>query len=268
MWTSTKLSIVGHGDDSDRVGHSRRAGSGQLDAFLWIFSGIMLIGSIVVVIVMQEASGGPESRVDTALNTAREVHEQRLPLSFLSGSQGWVVSVLSIPHGARKLRYRTQAEGWSEVEVSSGARFELPADQRATTLQIAFVDARGHELASFDYHFEPEAELASSMRRLLEQTWSGWVALNPWADGKTLVYFTTLVVYRCGLSEVRYGLDGAPVTTRYELPECNPYDPSRQAIGRDVQPYIDVPHAVQSITVQLTYRDGTRSQPHTYKSPR
>jgi hypothetical protein len=96
--------------------------------------------------------------------------------------------------------------------------------------------------------------------------WTGWVAFHPFTSGKLLIYFTTLVTHRCGLAEVRYGLDGAAPTTSFELPRCMPFDPMPGAITGGTVTTIEVPASTRSITVDLTYFDGTHAPTRTFQA--
>ena len=51
----------------------------------------------------------------------------------------------------------------------------------------------------------------------------------------TLVYFSTLITYRCAITEVRYGLNGSEPLTRYDMPACDankPFDSSISSQAR------------------------------------
>jgi len=74
----------------------------------------------------------------------------------------------------------------------------------------------------------------------------------------TLVYFTTLVTYRCAIAELRYGLDDSKPLQRYDLPSCNAKDPF--SIPENAKLFIKAPPKTKAISLQITWRDGTESE--------
>ena len=73
-----------------------------------------------------------------------------------------------------------------------------------------------------------------------------------------LVYYTHLMSYRCAIREVRVGIDTAVPDKVLKMPPCDPRDPS--AIPHEAQPYLKLAPSTQSVSVELTYRDGSVSE--------
>lgn len=97
---------------------------------------------------------------------------------------------------------------------------------------------------------------AAEVRPILQATKASWVAVREY-DGQDLVYFTQLLSWRCGLSEIRYGLNGAPATTVFPMEPCHEGTAMPNAVQSDVI-YLRAPlGSVQAIAVGLTYDDGT-----------
>ena len=98
-------------------------------------------------------------------------------------------------------------------------------------------------------------------RQIITMTKANWVAFRDW-DGRQLVYFTHLEAWKCGIEAVHYGLNDAPVETVWQLEPCNPKAPN--AVTKEM-PYISLPaNSAKSISVQLTFKDGTRSAVETF----
>jgi len=97
---------------------------------------------------------------------------------------------------------------------------------------------------------------AAEVRPILEATRANWVAVREY-DGADLVYFTQLLAWRCGLSEIRYGLNGAEPETVFPMEPC--YDGTAQpnAIKSDAIYLREALGSVSSISVRLIFDDGS-----------
>lgn len=96
---------------------------------------------------------------------------------------------------------------------------------------------------------------ALEVKPILNATKSNWISVREYG-GQDLLYVTHLWSWRCGLLEMRIGLNGAPAEI-WPLPECHLDQPSAAAIlDTDGLPYGQFPlRSVQLIEVQLTYDD-------------
>jgi hypothetical protein len=97
---------------------------------------------------------------------------------------------------------------------------------------------------------------AAEVRPILDATRASWIAVREY-DGRDLIYFTHLFAWRCGLSAVHYGLNGAEPETAVELEACHE---DSATPGEIRQPeLIDISAAlgsVKTVTVKITYDDG------------
>ncbi len=186
---------------------------------------------------------------------------------FMRSNAGWTASI-ALPEPALALAYRvgdtggfTAARDGPIIDGRTGRPFPdgtvaLPADQGPTSLWVRYTDAAGHETAPHAILFDPQAALVDTQRRALDLTSGAWLAFRP--DWDTLLYFTQLVSFRCAIRQVRIGLDDAPVERVLPLPACDQSDP--YAIPPDAKPYLVIPKATRSVSVRLTYLDGTHSE--------
>jgi tRNA A-37 threonylcarbamoyl transferase component Bud32 len=196
-------------------------------------------------------------------------------LTFMGSNSGWTVTVWT-PAPAAQVRYRVGPDGLWTVTGDSQMRdqrsgtplattfFQLPPSQRKTTLFIAWTGLDGEESVPYPLHFDPARERVAAVKRYAEMIWTSWVAFGPPLGRERIVYFTSLAVYRCGLQSIRYGLDGAPPSDSFELEPCSDTDGVFAPISG--RPYITVPLTTQSITVDVTYGDGTHAQTRTFRA--
>ena len=100
---------------------------------------------------------------------------------------------------------------------------------------------------------------AVEVKPILGMTQSSWVAVRLY-EGQDLLYFTQLLAWRCGLWDVRYGLNGAPATEVFPLEPCHEGTAQPNALT-DIEnylPYITLPaESVKAVTLELHYDDGT-----------
>jgi hypothetical protein len=133
---------------------------------------------------------------------------------------------------------------------------ELAADAPAATLQLRYVDASGELQGPLPIRFDPAAALIRDQRKILDMTATSWLSFREFNG--LLVYYTHLMSYRCAIREVRVGIDSAVPDRVVKMPPCDPRDAS--AIPHDSQPYLKLAPATKSVSVELTYRDGSVSE--------
>ena len=133
---------------------------------------------------------------------------------------------------------------------------ELPADAPAAVIQVRYVDTNGDLQGPFPIRFDPEAALIRDQRKILDMTATSWLSFREFNG--LLVYYTHLMSYRCAIREVRVGVDSTVPDKVLKMPPCNPRDPS--AIPHDATPYLKLAPATKSVSVELTYRDGSVSE--------
>ena len=133
---------------------------------------------------------------------------------------------------------------------------ELPADAPAATIQVRYVDTNGEVQGPFPIRFDPEAALIRDQRKILDMTATSWLSFREFNG--LLVYYTHLMSYRCAIREVRVGIDSTVPDKVLKMPPCDLKDPS--VIPHEAQPYLKLAPATKSVSVELTYRDGSVSE--------
>jgi len=139
---------------------------------------------------------------------------------------------------------------------------ELPADAPAATIELRYVDTQGEMQGPFPIKFDPDAALIRDQRKILDMTATSWLSFREFNG--LLVYYTHLMSYRCAIREVRIGIDTAVPDKVLKMPACNSRDPS--AIPSDAQPYLKLAPQTKSVSVELTYRDGSVSEIKTFRT--
>jgi len=133
---------------------------------------------------------------------------------------------------------------------------ELPADAPAAIIQVRYVDTNGELQGPFPIRFDPEAALIRDQRKILDMTATSWLSFREFNG--LLVYYTHLMSYRCAIREVRVGIDSTVPEKVVKMPPCDPRDPS--VIPHDATPYLKLSPQTRSVSVELTYRDGSVSE--------
>jgi hypothetical protein len=186
--------------------------------------------------------------------------------NFMRSNAGWTVT-LSLPEPAIGISYRIGDKGEFKptglldmLDQRTGQRmpnpsFPLPSKAEAVVIQVRYQTVDG-SVGPFPIRFDPDVALYREQKQILESMPTNWVSFRDFNG--TLVYFTTLVTYRCAISELRYGLDDAKPLQRYDLPTCNAKDPF--SVPENAKLYIKVPAKTKAINLQVTWRDGTESE--------
>lgn len=97
-----------------------------------------------------------------------------------------------------------------------------------------------------------------AIRPILQATKANWVAVREF-NGQDLLYFTHLFAWRCALSDIRYGVNGAPADTPVLMEDCYEDEaaPNAQKMT-DMLPYYTYPlGSVDRVSVRIVYRDGS-----------
>ena len=133
---------------------------------------------------------------------------------------------------------------------------QLDADTPSQTIYVRYVDTNGDMKGPFPIRFDPEAALLRDQRKILDMTASSWLAFREFNG--LMVYYTHLVSYRCAIRQVRIGIDTTVPDKVIQLPPCDMRDPV--AIPSNSTPYMKLPPNTRSVSVELTFKDGSLSE--------
>jgi hypothetical protein len=200
----------------------------------------------------------------TAFNAAAATP---VTMSASRSNSDWIVT-LNMMETPRELFYRLEGE---ESFRSTGLMdapnpvtgqkmpnmyFMLKASTGKTTVHVKYTDVGGEMRGPFALPFDPDQALFDSQKKMLDMTRNSWVAFRDF-NGKVLVYFTQLLTSRCALQKISYGINSQATPSAFPMPTCNPKDP--YAVG-DGKIYIEAPGDSRFLTVQLTFKDGSKSE--------
>jgi hypothetical protein len=187
--------------------------------------------------------------------------------NFMRSNAGWTAT-LSLPEPAIAISYRVGEAGefkptglTDTLDQRTGQRmpnasFPLSARAAATVIQVRYQTPDGATVGPFPIWFDPEVALFREQKQILEQMPTNWAEFREFNG--LLIYFTTLVTYRCAIAELRYGLDDGKPLQRYDLPPCNAKDPF--SVPEVAKLYLKAPPKTKSISLQIVWRDGTQSE--------
>ena len=95
----------------------------------------------------------------------------------------------------------------------------------------------------------------AQVKPILEMTKGNWVAVREYG-GQDLLYFTHLEVFRCGLAQIAFAVNGQSPWL-WQTPPC-PGDETFSEISADRLPYAAFPlGSIETVWIELTYEDGT-----------
>ncbi|MCF3936055.1 caspase family protein [Acuticoccus sp. M5D2P5] len=213
-----------------------------------------------------------DAKVRLAALSALNMPALANPVSMMAmrSNSGWTVT-LQITDTVREIFVARPGEEFRStgylgvVDPQTGhpipsPNIELDPTVEETVLRVRYTDLRGDLRGPFELPFEAASALVSGQKQILEMLTNAWIATRPW-EGQTLVYFTHLISYRCAIDTVAYSYDGDALDRTYALAPCDARDPHvvKTASGNDTDIYQAAPGGAHSISVQLTYKDGTRS---------
>lgn len=99
---------------------------------------------------------------------------------------------------------------------------------------------------------------AAEVAPILDATRASWIGVREY-DGKDLVYFTNPLSWRCGLTAIRYGLNGAAADTVLAMEPCYEAEanPNILKFDQGIEVYItEGLKSVDSVSVVMVLDDG------------
>lgn len=122
-------------------------------------------------------------------------------------------------------------------------------------ISVAVMTVSGTAALAQDY------TTAAEVKPILEATKPQWIAVREF-DGNDLLYFTNLLAWRCGVSEIRYGVNGAPVETVFTMEPCHDgtAQPNALMMENGELPYVTLDlGSVQTVSVLVVFDDDSET---------
>ena len=104
---------------------------------------------------------------------------------------------------------------------------------------------------------------AAEVKPILQATKPQWIAVRNY-DGQDLLYFTNLLSWRCGLSEIFYGVNGGEMVP-FVMEPCYLDTAQPNALKAESLDAILVsfpPGSIETVDLNVTFDDGTAEQAH------
>jgi Caspase domain len=191
--------------------------------------------------------------------------------NFMRSNSGWTVS-LSFADPVAAISWRLGDKPFKETGFLDvldprtrrrmpNPSFQLDADTPASMIEVRAIGPSGETLGPYPIRFDPMAALVHSQRKMLEMTAGSWLMFRQYNG--LLLYYTQLASNRCAIRAVKIGIDTSVPDRALALPACDPKNP--YSIPAKLLPYMKLPPSVRSVSVELTYRDGTVSEVKTFR---
>jgi hypothetical protein len=193
-------------------------------------------------------------------------------VSFTRSNSGWHGNI-SLPEAATAIAWRFGEGGpfretgvLDVLDQRTGRRmpnpsFELDSDTPSGTVYVRYVDPAGVQVGPFAIAFEPTSALVREQMRTINMISGSWLSFRDFNG--VILYYTMLVSYRCAIKELRIGLDKATPDQPLPLPACDEKNP--HALPGNFNPYLKVAPTTRSVSAQIIFQDGSRSDIKQFK---
>lgn len=199
-------------------------------------------------------------------STPDRVLENPITLTAQQSNAGWALILSVADTKAKELFYRLDGEGdfTSTGHLPSknpqnglpmpNTHLPLPnLEPGSHSIEVKYTDMNDVTNGPYKLEFSTADEQLAQGKMMLNAIAGSWLEFRDF-DGKTLLYFTTLMSYRPVIREIRYSLDGDALDKVFEF---KPSDKMFE-VGDELL-YLQVPKETRFAMVQVTFKDGTES---------
>ena len=203
------------------------------------------------------------------------VLENPVTVSATQSNDGWLVTFALADYKITKIEWRKVGEEHfrdTGVMATMNSQTGRPMPNMSVSmgklepgqynLEVRYVDIANKTHGPFKVSFDTEAATLASSKQLLGSIISSWIFLREY-NGMLHCHFTTLLGHRSSLKAIHYSVDSEALDKTFPF---NPAKPGRSPYEIDAEEvtYLDLPLSTRSVSVQLEYRDGTKSEVKTF----
>jgi hypothetical protein len=213
----------------------------------------------------QKWTDAAEARWAKLTSTPDTVRENPVTVTAQQSNSGWAAVFSLTDFKAKELFYRLDGKG---EFISTG---HLPYQSPQTgmpmintfvpmpnlppgehTIEVKYTDKNGATNGPYTLKFSTGDQQFAQAKMSLNMVSGSWLEFRDF-QGKTLLYFTTLMSYRPAIKEVRYSLNSEALDKTFNF---KPTDTMFE-VGDDL--YLTVAGNTEFANIQITYKDGTKS---------
>ena len=133
---------------------------------------------------------------------------------------------------------------------------DVPLFKGTRTLLVKYTDSAGRENGPYTLILDAVKLIVTWTKDVLETTRSSWVVVSEYPEGRMLLYFTHLVVYKNGLKEIQYSVDNESLSRRIRFtPDWS--GPGAPGIRDDDETLVEIPMSAKFVDVKLVFIDGS-----------
>ena len=206
-----------------------------------------------------------DTRWAKLISTPERVLENPVALTAQQSNSGWAVIFILTDFKAKELFYKLDGKGDFQStghlpmkNAQTGLPMintHLPLPNLAPgehTIEVKYVDKNEKTNGPYTLKFSTSDEQFAQGKMMLNSVSGSWLSFRDY-DGKVLLYFTTLMSYRPIIKEVHYSLNSEALDQTFK------FKPTEKMfeVGDDV--LLTVPNNSQFASVQVTFKDGTKS---------
>jgi Domain of unknown function (DUF4062) len=215
---------------------------------------------------VQKWTSEADARWAKLTSTPEKVLENPVSVTLQESNSGWGATFIMTDYQVIDLFYKLDGKG--DFQSTGHQPFQnprtglpmvnlfLPLPNLAPgehTIEVKYTDKKGATNGPYTLKFSTETERLTEGKHILETTKGSWLSFRDY-DGKVLLYFTHLMSYRPVIREIHYSINSDALDQNFRF---KPSD--KMYVAGDDVAYITVPPNSQYAAVQITYKDGTKS---------